>query len=114
MPHWRSLVVLVTLLVAFAAWRQPEPVSAVPIFAHQYGVSCVKCHSVIPHLNEFGAAFMASGYRIPGVKPGPAFPISAKANLVASSENQGDGPNGAGLPKQIVDEIEIFTAGGIG
>ena len=57
---------------------------------------------------------MANGYRIPGVKPGPAFPVSAKANLLASSENQGDGDNGAGLPKQIVDEIELFTAGGIG
>ena len=38
---------------------------------------------------------MANGYRIPGVKPGPAFPISVKANLVDSSENQGDGDNGA-------------------
>jgi hypothetical protein len=57
---------------------------------------------------------MANGYRIPGVKPGPAFPISAKTNLVDSSQNQGDGPNGAGLPKAIVDEVEIFTAGAIG
>jgi hypothetical protein len=91
-----------------------QPARAVPIFAHEYGVTCEKCHSVIPHLNDFGAAFMAAGYRIPGVQPGPAFPISAKANLVDSSENQGDGPNGAGLPKDIVDEIEIFTAGAIG
>ncbi|MGH7684506.1 MAG: hypothetical protein ACREMT_09185, partial [Vulcanimicrobiaceae bacterium] len=88
--------------------------SAIPIFAHQYGVTCDKCHSVVPHLNAFGAAFMASGYRIPGLKPGPAFPISMKANLVDSSRYQGDGPNGAGLPKAIVDEVELFTAGGIG
>ncbi len=57
---------------------------------------------------------MAYGYRIPGLNPGPAFPISAKANLVDSSENQGSGPNGTGLPKAIVDEIEVFTSGGIG
>lgn len=94
--------------------RPAAPVTAIPIFSHQYDVSCSKCHSVIPHLNEFGAAFLASGYRIPGVQPGPAFPISAKANLLASSEHQGDGADGAGLPKDIVDEIEIFTAGGIG
>lgn len=102
-------------LVAWAALAaRPEPATSIPIFAHQYEVTCDKCHSVIPHLNEFGAAFMASGYRIPGVRPGPAFPISAKANLLDSSENQGSGPDGAGLPKAIVDEIEIFTAGAIG
>ncbi len=90
------------------------PAAAIPLFAHQYGVTCEKCHSVIPHLNEFGAAFLANGYRIPGVQPGPAFPISTKANLVDSSMNQGSGPNGAGLPKAIVDEIELFTTGAIG
>ena len=57
---------------------------------------------------------MASGYRIPGVQPGPAFPLAGKANLVDSSEKQGEGPDGAGLPKAIVDEIELFTAGAIG
>jgi hypothetical protein len=98
---------LVGLLIA--AGLRARPVVAVPIFAHQYGVTCEKCHSVIPHLNAFGAAFMANGYRIPGVKPGPAFPISAKTNLVASTEVQGQG-----LPKDIVDEVEIFTAGAIG
>jgi hypothetical protein len=69
---------------------------------------------VIPHLNAFGAAFMASGDRIPGVQPGPAFPLSGKFNLVDSSENQGSGPNGSGLPKQIVDEVELFTTSAIG
>jgi hypothetical protein len=57
---------------------------------------------------------MASGYRIPGVQPGPAFPLATKVNLVDSSANQGTGPNGAGLPKAIVDEVELFTAGAIG
>src|ERR1700722_16565492 len=85
----RILVPLFLLLVAFTALEaRPEAGSAIPIFAHQYGVTCEKCHSVIPHLNEFGAAFMAAGYRIPGVNAGPAFPVSVKANLVASSENQ--------------------------
>jgi hypothetical protein len=87
---------------------------AIPLFAHQYGVTCQKCHTVIPHLNDFGAHFLASGDRIPGVQPGPAFPLSAKANLLGSTENQGSGVNGAGLPKDIVDEVELFTAGAIG
>lgn len=86
----------------------------IALFAHMYGVTCQKCHTVIPHLNDFGVHFLASGDRIPGVQPGPAFPIAVKANLLDSSEEQGDGPDGRGLPKAIVDEVEIFTAGAIG
>ncbi|TAM60897.1 hypothetical protein EPN52_04035 [bacterium] len=92
----------------------PGAAQAVPIYAQEYQVSCEKCHSVIPHLNEFGAAFLASGQRIPGVQPGAAFPLAVKLNLVDSSANQGSGPDGAGLPKAIVDEVEAFLAGGIG
>jgi hypothetical protein len=105
-----TVIVAALLLLA----RPAEPALATPIFSHQYEVVCSKCHSVVPHLNAFGAAFMASGYRIPGVTPGPAFPISIKANLSDSSEHQGSGPDGAGLPKAVVDEVELFTAGAIG
>ena len=102
------------LIVCSLLAAHPAPAPAIPIFAHQYDVTCAKCHSVVPHLNAFGAAFMANGDRIPGVQPGPAFPLSTKLNLLDSSEHQGDGQDGAGLPKAIVDEIELFTAGGIG
>jgi hypothetical protein len=108
----KSVAVLVLSLLAVLL--APLPARAIPLFAHQYGVTCQKCHTVIPHLTEFGAAFQAYGDRIPGVAPGPAVPLSTKLNLVDSSLNQGDGPNGAGLPKAIVDEIELFTAGAIG
>ncbi len=96
------MVQLTTLLLGIA------------LFAHQYGVTCQKCHTVVPHLNDFGEHFLASGDRIPGVAPGAAFPIAARVNLVGSSERQGDGPGGSGLPKAIVDEIEVYTAGAIG
>lgn len=109
MLKWAPAVVL-TLIASLA----PRPGAAIPLFAHQYGVTCEKCHTVIPRLNQFGAAFLAYGYRLPGLTPGPAFPLSGKVNLVDSSENQGNGPDGAGLPKEIVDEIELFTAGAIG
>src|SRR6185312_780969 len=103
-----------TAALAFLFLASPEPAAAIPLFAHQYGVTCAKCHSVIPHLNEFGAAFLANGERFPGVAAGPAFPISMKANLVDSSAFQGEGPGGAGLPKALVDEIELFTSGTVG
>jgi hypothetical protein len=97
--------------LAVAAWGRAE---AIPLFAHQYGVTCQKCHTIIPQLNAFGYSFMANGNRIPGVTPGPAFPIATRLNFVDSSENQGSGPDGAGLPKAIVDEVELFTAGLLG
>jgi hypothetical protein len=43
------------------------------------------------------------------VQPGAAFPISVKGNFVTSNVDQGPG-----LPKTVVDEIELFTAGAIG
>jgi hypothetical protein len=110
----RFLGVLFAVGVLVAAGLRRGTAVAIPIFAHQYGVTCEKCHSVIPHLNAFGAAFLASGYRIPGLQPGPALPLAGKVNLAGSSANQGAGPNGAGLPKAIVDEVELFTAGAVG
>lgn len=103
-----------TLFLVFLAALSGARAQAIPLFARQYGVTCEKCHSVIPHLNAFGAAFLAYGERLPGVQSGPAFPVSVKANLIASSEHQGSGPDGAGLPKAIVDEIEVFTTGTLG
>jgi hypothetical protein len=101
-------------LLFLVAVTRPAAAPAIPLFAHQYGVTCEKCHSVIPHLNEFGAAFLAYGERFPGISSGPAFPLSVKVNAVDSSEYQGDGPDGQGLPKAIVDEVEAFTSATIG
>ncbi len=96
------------------ALQRPEISPAIPLFARQYGVTCAKCHSVIPHLNDFGAAFLANGERFPGISSGPALPFSAKVNLLDSSAHQGSGPDGAGLPKAIVDEIEVFSSATLG
>jgi len=105
--RWPALAAILGAVAA--AGLSGRNASAIPTFAHQYGVTCQKCHSVIPHLNEFGAAFLANGERIPGVQPGPAVPISGKLNLADSSQYQGPG-----LPKAIVDEVEVFIAGAIG
>ena len=111
MLKWAGFWLLFLLLLLA---QRPARSPAIPLFAHQYGVTCEKCHSVIPHLNEFGAAFLANGERFPGISSGPAVPFSVKANVVNSSEYQGEGPNGAGLPKTIVDEIEAFSSATIG
>lgn len=106
-PRILALTVVAVVLV-------PARAAPIPLFAHQYGFTCKTCHSVVPHLTPFGAAFLAAGERFPNLKPGRAFPIAVKANVIASNRNQGDGPGGTGLPKTVVDEVEAFTAGTIG
>jgi hypothetical protein len=82
---------------------------ALPIFAHDYGVPCQKCHTAIPSLNNFGKAFLDNGFHIPGAgAPAPVFPIAAKVNLQYTSAPD------PGLPRAVVDEIELLTAGTVG
>lgn len=59
---YRSIVALsVLLVVCFLV----ETVSAIPIFARRYGVSCTVCHVGFPKLNGFGESFAANGYQFP-------------------------------------------------
>jgi len=41
---------------------------ATPFFARTYGFPCQTCHSGFPRLNEFGLAFKANNFRIPGAE----------------------------------------------
>jgi hypothetical protein len=93
-----------------------KPAEAIPVFAHRYSLTCQTCHTVIPHLTPFGQSFLAHGYRIPGVNPGGAFPISLRTDFTYQDTGTADpdatttGP----LPKIIVNEIELLTGGSIG
>ena len=98
-----------SVLVLTALISCVSPASAIPEFAHDYDMSCVKCHSVVPQLNSFGQAFMDGGYRIPQINPSHAFPVSVRLNLAYSGE-----PDADGLPKAVVDELELLSAGSIG
>lgn len=100
-----ALFVVVGILV----FGLPVPASAIPVFAHRYGVSCQTCHTTVPHLNATGEAFLASGYAFPNAPTGRAFPIAVKTNLAYASE-----PDASGLPKAVVDEIELLTGGSAG
>lgn len=42
-----------------------DPAAAMPVFARQYDMSCVACHSAFPRLNAFGEHFRDSNYRLP-------------------------------------------------
>jgi hypothetical protein len=85
-----------------------EPASALPVFAHRYGLTCQACHTTVPRLNAFGAAFRANGFRMPELRNGSAVPVAVKTQLAYSSDAD------EGLPKAVVDEVELLTGGAIG
>jgi hypothetical protein len=89
----------------------PSRVQAIPAFAHRYGFTCQQCHTTIPHLNGFGLRFYHNGFRLPG-RPAEEFtypPIAVAVNLAYTSEH-----DPTGLPKAIVDEVELLSGGSYG
>jgi hypothetical protein len=108
-------------LVAFmfaAAWyvSASATAQALPIFAHRYGLSCQQCHTTVPQLNAFGTYFLKHGFRLPGGRG--VVPIAVKTELTYNSGGDGDSDEPGGspqpLPKFLVDEIEVLSAGSIG
>ena len=88
--------------------QQAPRASALPVFAHRYGLTCQACHTTVPHLNEFGLAFQRNGFRLPGMPMRGASPVAVKVNLAYSSDAE------EGLPKAVVDEVELLTGGNMG
>jgi hypothetical protein len=85
--------------------------SAIPVFAHRYGLSCQACHTTVPHLTAFGEIFLANGYRIRGLKPKLVFPAAVRVEINYASAGAADpdaikGP----LPKTIVNEVHCSSA----
>lgn len=104
-PRWPAIVL--TALFGLGIIAAARPAEALPQFAGRYGFSCQKCHTVVPALNAFGAAFYDNGYKVSSnIPPGPAFPVSTKINLVYTSD-----PAPETFPKPIVDEVELLFAG---
>jgi len=106
----RLPILAASLLVATVALA-PRPASAIPVFAHRFGLTCQTCHTEVPHLTEFGEAFLANGYRMPGRKAKPAFPVAIRIQVAYSSAAP---PPDAPLPRTIVDEVEFLTGGSVG
>lgn len=60
-----SLMIAVILVTCFLA----ETVSAIPLFARKYKLSCTMCHTGFPLLNSFGQNFAGNGYQMPEEDP---------------------------------------------
>lgn len=104
--HMRLSVTLITIGLAGLI---PGRAQALPVFAHRFGLSCQACHTTVPHLNAFGQAFARNGFRLPGLRLNGAMPVALKVNLAYSSDS-----DPSGLPKAIVDEVELLTGGALG
>jgi hypothetical protein len=102
----RVVLTLVTILLAALL---PSRVQALPVFAHRFGLSCQACHTTVPHLNAFGEAFARNGFRLRDIRARAIVPVAVKVNLTYSSD-----ADPTGLPKAIVDEVELLTGGAIG
>ena len=101
--------VIVAAVSAFAAARA----DALPIFAHRYGFTCQQCHTTVPHLNAFGTYFLKHGFRVANGRG--AVPLAVKTELNYSSNGgDEDESGGAPLPKFVVNEIELLSAGSLG
>jgi hypothetical protein len=106
---------LATALAVTLAAGATRPALALPIFAHRYGLSCQACHTTVPALNAFGRYFLRHGFRLPGGRG--TFPVTVKTELTYSSAGTGDSDEPGGsppLPKFIVDEVELLSAGSLG
>jgi len=102
--------------VAFSlAVSAPGQGEAIPVFAHRFGLTCQACHTVVPHLTRFGETFLANGYRLPGIKPKPAFPVALRVEVDYASAGAADPDDVKGpLPKTIVNEVEFLMGGAVG
>lgn len=94
---------------ALALAGSSAPAQAIPVFAHRYGFTCQTCHTLVPHLNSFGARFLENGYRIAGLAPHGALPLAVKIQLAYGSD-----VDPSHLPKALVDELELLTGGAVG
>lgn len=87
----KAIVFVILLLMAVIA---AVPSHAIPPFAKKYGVSCSACHTVWPHLNAMGSAFLANNYKMPGETDpktdfGSMIGLATEAWLVSEKDKRG-------------------------
>jgi hypothetical protein len=96
---------IVAGLALAAALGAPQRAEAIPAFAMQTGLQCDACHSSMRNVNELGDAFLRNDFRMPNLGTGGKPVVALRGQLAYSSE-----PDPSGLPKAIVDEVELFLS----
>ena len=101
--------VVAVLFIGCAIFGTSERASATPEYARKTLLSCGACHSVGTQLNDFGRAFAFNGNRLPRLLPKGDIPLLVRGQAVYTSD-----PDPTGLPKVIVDEVEVLSSAQIG
>lgn len=106
---WCVPAVLLTLLPS-----QSLAATEIPYWARQYGVTCGQCHVNVPRLNDFGAAFIARGYRMP---PDSAFAQRRTLPLAfwvsGRSDSRPPGATRGDLVRAYLNRVELISGGPI-
>lgn len=112
MSRLRTWVSVLALGGVFAGARQLSAESgAIPYFARRYGVDCVRCHVLPPKLNAFGEAFIANGYRMPGLESRGTVPLALW--LSGRVDRPSLDPVVQNRVKEYFNRIEVISGGPI-
>ncbi len=106
--------VIVILFAVELLARALAPAVALPVYSRQYHVACSMCHSVPPRLNEFGYAFQANHFNMPGSDPHPKrefgsyLPVTTLTTVSYSNDITGR--------QEMIDfrTFELFFSSGLG
>lgn len=62
--YLRSMLLVGSVIIS--VFILADNCEAIPLFARKYHVSCFRCHTAPPVLNDFGRRFQINGYQLPG------------------------------------------------
>ena len=80
--------------------------SATPAFAARTGISCDACHNSMRSVNDLGETFARNGYRLPNLGDRGRPVVGVRGQFAYTSE-----PEPSGMPKAVLDEVEVFFSG---
>ena len=105
---------VVTVLFACLFVPFCVPAEGLPKWTRQYGMPCGGCHTVPPRLSEFGRAFQANNFTIPGAQLSMrknVMPLSGIA-LFSAERNQSRGQGSADFRSLKLFAVEPILLGG--
>jgi len=98
-------IFLASAVSAAVLFFTPAAADAIPAFSLQTGLQCDACHTAPREVNDFGKTYAKNGYRLGNLGAGGAPVIALRGQFANTSA-----VDPTGLPKTIVDEVEIFLA----
>ncbi len=93
------------LIACGTATAAAQRAEAIPAFSMQTGLQCDACHTAMRTTNDLGDSYLRNDLRLPNLGLGGKPVVALRGQLAYTSE-----PDPSGLPKAVVDEVELFLA----